>query len=114
MYVIDGYIQNDLDLDELYETIETNTEFLDRVLVKEEEYVPIERYPDYVITSLGRIINTRNGKTTKPTFSPVNVHMMWASQRDTLANMFANTPFDYDIQQIRQNYDDNGWPYKDS
>lgn len=112
------YINNDLPIEELYTDVHTsdfNQSVIDRMLKKGEKYVRLEGNYDYVvITSLGRLINTKRITQYSVRFTKNTMVVYVSDSKVDVRQIFKEQGWDYDTQKILKRYKRNKWQFRDT
>ncbi len=112
------YIYNDLDLLDLYkdkDVSEFNQSVVDRFIKKGEKYIRLEGDYDYVIiTSLGRLINTKRISQYSVRFTKNTMVVYVSDNKVDLRKVFEEEGWDYDVQKILKRYKRNKWMFRDT
>ena len=109
----------DVDLDDLYPehfisevTSVQNEEKIQSMLFPDEQYYMFEGECDnYCITSLGRIFNAKYGAQNKVYFAQTRITTNIRTVKIYFAAEFMKQGWSFDIDEIKQRYDDNKWSY---
>ena len=109
----------DVDMDELYPehfitevTSVRNEENIKPLLLSGEQYNMFEDNCDnYCITSLGRIFNAKYGAQNKVYFAQTRITTNIRTVKIYFAAEFMKQGWSFDIDEIKQRYDDNKWSY---
>lgn len=113
---IDDYeaaIYNDLDITHLIkgDIPEVDYSFLDRIMVEDEVYAPLEGLlDDYFITTFGRIISTRRMKTVKPNMFSNSINVSLRQEPVSLKKEFIRLGWIYSPSLIKEKYKQYNWP----
>jgi len=109
----------DVDLDDLYPehfltevTSAQNEEKIQSLLLPDEQYYMFEGDCDnYCITSLGRIFNAKYGTQNKIYIAKDRITTTLRSTKIYFAAEFMKHEWPFNIDNIKQLYDDNKWAY---
>jgi len=120
-YVTDGYIEevehylnNNLDIQELYQDSNKNLKLFEELLLKGEEYIRLEGNLDhYVITSFGRVFNTdRLNQLSIMYINEEQLIIYLLKIKHDLAYIFEEQAWEFDIKKIIKRYEKRDWYYK--
>lgn len=129
-YITDGYIEdvnhylyNDIPLTTVLDkhlqeynkkwNTEFNKEYADSLMKEGEVYVQVEVLDHYIVTSLGRVINT--GRKTPVSMTITNTTAgtyAGQSERINLENFFAKQGWHYDHKKIIKDYKKYKWKHR--
>jgi len=109
----------DVDMDELYPehfitevTSARNEENIKQLLIPDEQYHMFEGDCDnYCITSLGRIFNAKYGTQNKVYIAKNKITTNIRSTKIYFVAEFMKQGWPFNIDNIKQLYDDNKWAY---
>lgn len=110
---IETLIYNDQDMSHIFETKEfvLSPKNRNKLLLPDEQYEHIPEHPQYIVTDKGRLINIKTFKPSKPKVTRVNIHLSTGRYRNTVEKLFEEMGWEYDIEDIKNNYDKYKWPY---
>lgn len=111
------YINNDLDLTDLYkdDTVSSyRQDVVDSLLKKGEKYVRLTHDLDHVVaTSYGRVINTSKINQYNIRLTAHSIVIYVIGKKIDLKKIFSDNGWDYDYHAIKANYDKYNWKYQD-
>lgn len=114
---VDHYINNDLDLTELYkdDTVSKfNQDVVDRLIKKGEKYVRLSHdLDDVIVTSFGRLINTSRVNQYNIRLTTGSFVVYVRGKKIDLQKIFLDNGWNYDYDFIKGNYDKYKWKYQD-
>jgi len=124
-YVTKGYIEevhhyiyNDLDILDLYkdkDVSEFNQSIADRFIKRGEKYIRLEGDYDYVIiTSLGRLINTKRITQYSVRFTKNTMVVYVSDNKIDVKDIFEQQGWDYDVKKILKRYKRFKWSFRDT
>ena len=124
-YVTKGYIEevhhyiyNDLDILDLYkdkDVSEFNQSIADRFIKRGEKYIRLEGDYDYVIiTSLGRLINTKRITQYSIRFTKNTMVVYVSDNKIDVKDIFEQQGWDYDVKKILNRYKRFKWSFRDT
>ena len=106
-------IYNDLDITDLIkgDIPEVDYSFLDRIMVEDEIYAPLEGLiDDYYITTFGRIISTKRMKTIKPSIYTNSIAVLVRQELVNFKKEFIRLGWIYSPSLIKEKYKKYNWP----
>jgi len=112
------YINNDLDLSELYK--DSNISYFDQRVIdtmkkRGERYVRLKGNIDYVvITSLGRLINTKRITQYSIRFTVNTIVAYVCDTKVEVKDIFEEQGWPYDVKKIMRNYKKYNWLFRDT
>ena len=114
---VNHYINNDLDLTEVYkdDTVSNfKQDVVDNLIKKGEKYVRLPHDLDHVIvTSYGRLINTSRVNQYNIRLTPGSFVIYVSGKKIDLKKIFGDNGWYYDYDTIKGNYDKYKWKYQD-
>ena len=112
------YINNDLDILDLYKDDDISfysQRVVDRMLRKGEKYVRLDGDLDYVvITSLGRLINTKRISQYSVRFTKNTMVVYVTDLKIDVKDIFEEEGWKYDVHKIKKTYKKNKWMFRDT
>jgi len=124
-YVTKGYIEevyhyiyNDLDILDLYkdkDVSEFNQSIVDRFIKRGEKYIRLEgEYDHVIITSLGRLINTKRITQYSIRFTKNTMVVYVSDNKIDVKDIFEQQGWDYDVKKILKRYKRFKWSFRDT
>jgi len=124
-YVTKGYIEevhhyiyNDLDILDLYkdkDVSEFNQSIVDRFIKRGEKYIRLEgEYDHVIITSLGRLINTKRITQYSIRFTKNTMVVYVSDNKIDVKDIFEQQGWDYDVKKILNRYKRFKWSFRDT
>ena len=120
-YVTDGYIEevehylnNNLDIQDLYKESNSNLKLVEELLDKDEKYIRLEGNLDhYCITSYARIFNIdRINQLSVQYLNKEQIIIYLLREKHDFEVIFEEQAWNFDIKEIIKRYDQRGWSYK--
>lgn len=92
-----------------------NEKGVERVLLKGEKYAQIDspNFDHYVVTSLGRCINSRNSNVQKVRFTKTTVILYLDGVKVDIPGIFESQGWEYDFEKIYERYQKKKWKHFD-
>ena len=111
---VEHYLYNNLRIpydEDVSETVYYfNKAVAEKILKEGEEYIQLEDELEHVIiTSLGRLINTRKIRQYSVRFSPHSIHAFVSRNKIDIPQKFEEQGWDYDFKTIKHNYTKYNW-----
>ena len=101
-------------------TIEQESEFnetrLRKILLKGEEYVQLENsnYEHFVLTSYGRLINSKTGTVNKIRFSRTSLIIYLSGTKIDHEKIFEQQGWEWDFEVVKNRYEKLKWKHFDA
>ena len=115
---VNHYVNNNLDLSELYvdESVSYyNQSVIDAMKKKGEKYIRLEGDNDYVVlTSFGRIINTKRITQYSVRFTKNSMVVYVFNNKVNCPNIFKEQGWEYDVHKIMRTYKRYKWEFRDT
>lgn len=111
------YINNDLDITDLYNDVNASRyrqDVVDKLIKKGEKYVRLtDDIDDVIVTSFGRLINTYMCRQYSIRLTSTSLVVYVRGKKIDLPKVFRDNKWDFNYKKILKNYNKYKWKYQD-